>query len=537
MKRYIFSLLTIFTFAISASAQNQMHVFMKDGSSINLYVTEIDHVEWDSNSSDPEVNNPDDTTVTGEAFDITENSATIEGYANNVRDNEAGDLKIGIIYCTDGTPSKSNGTQLTVTKSQVAIDGKYTINLTGLGPNTTYYYRSYVYQSGLWFYGKVRSFTTPGLDFTTGTASSITCFCAKVTATVNAPVNVSISEYGICYGTDTAPINKLRVSTKEPDGTIAATLRALAGNTIYYYRPYAVVNGVVSYGQSSSFKTLEDNVVITGEMDSDGNVYSRLTIGGGAYSNLEIGLCWSKYHEFPSVNDKCTQTNELDDENNYVIKPEFRPGTNYYRSYVKIDGVAHYGAVKVYVGNPVSGGQAVDLGLSVKWADMNVGASSPEDYGEYFAWGETEPKSAYNWSTYFDSLNASNENFKKYYIDGKTSLDPEDDAAHVNWGGTWRMPSIDELKELRNNCEWYWTTRNDVNGFLVVGPNKNSIFLPAGGISYGRSFISLGYRCYYWANSINMSSSACANLLGFGQGITSWSDERYQGLCVRPVCQ
>lgn len=537
MKRYIFSLLTIFTFAISALAQNQMHVFMKDGSSINLYVTEIDHVEWDSNSVEPEVNNPDDPTVTGEAFDVTENSATIEGYANNVRDNEAGDLRIGIIYCTEGTPSKSNGTQMTVTKSQVASDGKYAISLTGLGPSTTYYYRSYIYQSGLWFYGKVRSFTTLGLDFTTGTASSITCFCAKVSATVNAPVNVSISEFGICYGTDAAPINKLRVSTKEPDGTIAATLRALAGNTIYYYRPYAVVNGVVSYGLSSSFKTLEDNVVVTGEMDLDGNVYSRLTIGGGAYSNLEIGLCWSKYHEFPSVNDKSAQTNELDDENNYVIKPDFRPGTNYYRSYVKIDGVAHYGAVKVYIGDPVPGGQAVDLGLSVKWADMNVGASSPEDYGEYFAWGETEPKSAYNWSTYFDSLNGSDNNFKKYQIDGKTTLDPEDDAAHVNWGEAWRMPSIEELKELNSNCTWRWTTRNGVNGFLIVGPNKNSIFLPAAGISYGQGGSDIGYTCNYWSNSLSTSNPTYAQAVTSGMGKTYWSDDRYRGFSVRPVCE
>lgn len=545
MKRYIFSLLTFFTFAISALAQNQMHVFMKDGSSINLYVTEIDHVEWDSNSVEPEVNNPDDPTVTGEAFDVTENSATIEGYANNVRDNEAGDLRIGIIYCTDGTPSKSNGTQMTVTKSQVAIDGKYTISLTGLGPNTTYYYRSYVYQSGLWFYGKVRSFTTPGLDLATGTASSITCFSAKVTAKINTPTDVSLSEFGICYGTDAAPINKLRMSTKEPDGTIAATLRALAGNTIYYYRPYAIVNGVVNYGQTSSFKTLEDNVVVTGELDNVGNVRSRLTIGGGAYSTLEVGLCWSKSYESPTIYDHTAETNELDDENYYVIKPSFWKGIYYYRSYVKIDGVAHYGEAKVHEGDSMPVGHAVDLGLSVKWADMNVGANIPEDFGEYFAWGETEPKEQYNWSTYKWS-NGSSYALTKYCtmsgygdVDSKVILDSEDDAAHFNWGGAWRMPTKDELEELRNKCEWNWTARNGVNGFSVTGPNGNSIFIPATGYQREDGLHSVGTDGFYWANSYSLITQYNAYCLSVYYAFVDFSTNgsRSLGQSVRPVCE
>jgi len=101
------------------------------------------------------------------------------------------------------------------------------------------------------------------------------------------------------------------------------------------------------YGQTSSFRTKADNVVVTGDADTEGNVRSRLTIGGGAYSQLEVGLCWSVTNAEPTVNDVTKSTNELDDENYYAIRiSAWKSGTYYYRAYVKIDGVAHYGVVK-----------------------------------------------------------------------------------------------------------------------------------------------------------------------------------------------
>ena len=121
--------------------------------------------------------------------------------------------------------------------------------------------------------------------------------------------------------------------------------------------------------------------------------------------------------------------------------------------------------------------QAVDLGLSVKWATMNVGATSPEDYGGYYAWGETEEKSNYDWETY-KWCNGSYNNMTKYCTDGyygtvdnKRVLDPSDDVAHVKWGGSWRMPTSDEIKELTDECNWQWTSLNGVDGCWVTGPN------------------------------------------------------------------
>ena len=116
----------------------------------------------------------------------------------------------------------------------------------------------------------------------------------------------------------------------------------------------------------------------------------------------------------------------------------------------------------------------VDLGLTsgTLWATMNVGANSPEEYGDYFAWGETSPKEVYNWSTY-KWCKGSYKTMTKYCtsssygtVDDKTELELEDDAAHVNWGAAWRMPTKEQQDELRNSCTWTWTKKNNVNGLI-----------------------------------------------------------------------
>ena len=130
----------------------------------------------------------------------------------------------------------------------------------------------------------------------------------------------------------------------------------------------------------------------------------------------------------------------------------------------------------------------VDLGLSVKWATCNVGATSPEDYGHYFAWGETSPKDEYtedNCSTYGKQMS-------------EIAGDAQYDAATANWGGDWRMPTEAEQEELLDNCTWKWTTQNGVNGYNVKGPSGNSIFLPAAGYRHGSSLYDDGRDGLYW---------------------------------------
>ena len=186
----------------------------------------------------------------------------------------------------------------------------------------------------------------------------------------------------------------------------------------------------------------------------------------------------------------------------------------------------------------------VDLGLSVKWATCNVGATKPEEYGDYFAWGETQPKDYYDWSTY-KWCNGSKTTHTKYNtsssygtVDNKTTLDLSDDAARANWGGSWRMPTKAEQDELRNNCTWTWTTQNGVNGYKVTSKsNGNSIFLPAAGYRDGSSLYDAGSYGFYWSSSLYTGYPGSAYYLFFGSSRVDWYyDYRYYGHSVRPVC-
>ena len=187
--------------------------------------------------------------------------------------------------------------------------------------------------------------------------------------------------------------------------------------------------------------------------------------------------------------------------------------------------------------------EAVDLGLpsGVKWATFNVGATKPEEFGGYYAWGETEEKSNYDWSTY-KWCNGSSKTMTKYCtsssygaVDNKTTLDLEDDVAHVKWGGDWRMPTKAEQDELRNNCTWTWTTQNGVNGYMVTGSNGNSIFLPAAG---HRDGAAVDLRAYglYWSSSLESGRNDLGYNLVIGGNFYTWdASYRCYGRSVRPV--
>ena len=205
------------------------------------------------------------------------------------------------------------------------------------------------------------------------------------------------------------------------------------------------------------------------------------------------------------------------------------------------EGEEHNIVVSVVQYGEYNGHEAVDLGLpsGLKWATCNVGANSPEDHGGYYAWGETEEKSNYDWSTY-KWCNGSENTMTKYCtvsdhgtVDNKTVLDPEDDVAHVKWGGSWRMPTHAEQEELCNECVWTWTAQNSVNGYKVTGPNGNSIFLPATGCCYGCKDANNGY---YWSSSSDYSTHAYQ--LSFGDSFygCNTGTNRYFGQPVRPVC-
>ena len=178
-------------------------------------------------------------------------------------------------------------------------------------------------------------------------------------------------------------------------------------------------------------------------------------------------------------------------------------------------------------------GEAIDLGLpsGTKWASCNVGATKPEEYGGYYAWGETEEKEVYDESTYKYYQNGS-------YVNIGSDISGTDyDVAHVKWGGKWCMPTLDDIKELFDNCDSEWTTLNGVNGRKFTSKiNGNSIFLPAAGDRWPGGLYGAGEIGCYWSSTQYPGYSNYAYDLGFDSGYADWgSTDRYYGFAVRPV--
>ena len=220
----------------------------------------------------------------------------------------------------------------------------------------------------------------------------------------------------------------------------------------------------------------------------------------------------------------------------------YKVRTNWSNYADRIRPIADYPLTTIPIGGIV--GEAVDLGLSVKWASWNVGASAPEGYGAYFAWGETEIDWDYDWANY-KWCNGSSTTLTKYNtkgangtVDNKTTLDLADDAARANWGGSWRMPTDAEWTELRSSCTWTWTIQNGVNGRLVTASNGNSIFLPAAGDRNYTNLNDVGSYGHYWSSSLGKAGPYGAWIVYFDSSrVYGYSYARYFGFSVRPVCE
>ena len=206
-------------------------------------------------------------------------------------------------------------------------------------------------------------------------------------------------------------------------------------------------------------------------------------------------------------------------------------------SRASIPVIAENGYVSNGISVNVTTYSGVDLGLpsGLLWAKCNVGADTPEGYGDYFAWGETTPKDTYNWSTYQYS-NGSDNTLTKYFADDLTTLLPEDDAATANLGDNWRMPTKEEWQELYNNTDVTWTTQNGVNGCLFTASNDNSLFLPAAGYHNYSSLNVAGIYGLYWSSSLYTDDPHDAWYFVSTSGNYFMSDfYRYGGLSVRAV--
>ena len=482
------------------------------------------------------------TVTTSSATNITTSSATIGG--NVTSDGGATVTERGVCYST----SSSNPTTSNNKKSSGSGLGNFTVNLSNLSAGTKYYVRAYAINEIGTSYGPTISFTTEEPSYskptvTTSSATYVTTSSATIGGNVTSDGGTTVTERGLCYSTSssTPTTSNSKKTAGSGLGNFTVNLSNLSAGTKYYVRAYAINEVGTSYGSTISFTTEEEPSYSkpTVTTSSATNVTtSSATIGGNVTSDggttvTERGVCYSTSSSNPTTsNSKKSSGSGL---GNFTVNlSNLSAGTKYYvRAYAINEVGTSYGSTISFTteqssstSNTENGHQYVDLGLSVKWATCNVGTTKPEGYGDYFAWGETRSKSYYNGSSYS-------------YYDNPTTLPLSADAARANWGGQWRMPTIDEFEELRNNCTWKWTTQNGVNGYKVTSnSNGNYIFLPAAGYRDLGSLYGAGDYGYYWSSSAyGPNYSTTALYLYF---YSTWKDRKNDykaaGRSVRPVC-
>lgn len=402
--------------------------------------------DYENGESGGNKNNPEELTVTGDAFDITDNSAKFTGYANLPF--ELGDAEVGIMY--DKSHSFENAKL--IVPSEFDDNNMFTVTATSLEASTKYYYRSFVQNGRVKKYGAVKSFTTLAQRVT-----SITLDKTSLSLEIGAEATLS-------------------VASVQPDN---------ANDKSYTWS-----------SSDNAIASVDNSGKVTAKAKGKATIIATANDGNGVSDSCSVDVC------------------------------------------------------RIDIPQAVDMGTVVN-GKNIKWASFNIGASSPEEYGLYYAWGETEPKSDYSWATYkfrtsgdsYDNVKFSKYNTKSSYapVDNQTILDPEDDVAQVRLGGHWRMPTDAEWTELREQCTWTLVTNyngSGINGRQVTATNGNSIFFPIAGVRGATGLYHAGSEGFCWSSSLYTEDPIDARVAffrsgGFGPG----HGGRCLGLSVRPVSE
>ena len=471
--------------------------------------------------------------TTADVTDITQTTAVSGG--NVTDDGGASVTARGVCWSTSQNPtisdnhtSDGNGT------------GSFTSNLTNLTANTTYYVRAYATNENGTSYGEQKSFTTlQNIELPTVTTTDVTDITQNTAVSggnVTDDGGAAVTARGVCWSTSQNPtVSDNHTSDGNGTGSFTSNLTNLTANTTYYIRAYATNSEGTSYGEQKSFTTLQNielptvtTTIVTNVTSTTATSGGNVTDDGGATVTAR-GVCWSTSPD-PTIDDNKTSDGNGTGAFTSQLTNLTHSTTYYIRAYATNSEGTSYGEQKYFStlsDGMINGHQYVDLGLSsgLKWATCNVGADSPEDYGNYYAWGETETKAEYtqdNSVTFGQQLND---------ISGNAQYD----AATANWGGSWRTPTKDEIRELIYNCNWTPETQNGVDGFKVTGNNGNYIFIPASGYRDGSSLYIYG-ECYYWSSTPRQYGVEFANIL---YSDTEFQSEdvnyRYRGLTIRPV--
>ena len=466
------------------------------------------------------------TVTTKVVNNISQTGALCGG--NVTSDGNAAVTARGVCWSTSQNPTISSSK--TTDGSGV---GQYSSALNNLQPNTTYYVRAYATNSQGTAYGEQESFTTEiGVQtptVTTSSVSNITGNSAVCGGNVTSDGNATVTSRGVCWSTSPNPmIGHNKTTDGSGTGSFTSNITGLLGSTTYYVRAYAINSKGTAYGSQTSFTTEVDIQQPTVTTSSVSNITVNSAVCGGNVTSdggatvTARGVCWSTSQN-PTISDNKTIDGNGIGNFTSNITGLFGSTTYYVRAYATNSRGTSYGTQYSFTTSQASTGSInghywVNLGLpsGIKWATCNVGASTPEGYGNYYAWGEPFTKIDYNsgnCSTYGVSMND---------ISGNASYD----AARVNWGSTWRMPTKTEMEELVNNCSWIYTTQNGVDGYTVTGPNGNSIFLP-----------DPSFDSYYWTSTPHETSDYYAyrlSLFNVNEHRVV-SNLRYHKSMVRPV--
>lgn len=428
------------------------------------------------------------------------------------------------------TPQK-NGNDLSATLSRLQM-------------NTTYYYCLVANVDDYYIFGDVKNFTTKRVaDYlTTEEATDITLTSAtlkgKTTLSSLYPSSTSI-QYSIRYATSSSNLssnyNTSSINVTVNGSTISGTVSNLKNGTTYYYRVQVNVDGTTIYGETKSFTTKSAADYLKASEASNITMTSATVKGT---TNLASVYPNNSSIQYRIIYD--TSSSSLTSSaNSSVATPELSgttltaeltnlvmETTYYYCVRASVNGSYYYSDIKSFTTNEIPQSGYVDLGVSCKWATCNLGATAPEDFGDYYAWGDLETR------TFFYESNYTHKNSSLKEISGTGY-----DTAKKILGSPWRMPTQAEFQEILNNCFWKEISYKNVTGYLVTGKNGNAVFFPKAGYKYDNSSNS-GYA--YWTGTYDDTPTYpnYPNRITYAK---IWSGTKlsytycYYGLTIRPV--
>ena len=486
--------------------------------------------------------------ITGVATHISCCSAEIAGKAIVPKNMSTG-FTLGISYFTT-TEYES----IQVEADFFDPEYNYSVNMGSLEPETTYYYRSYLNHLGEIIYGEVKSFKTLAVSSLIQTldATEINQKEAVLNAFLDLTNCIYDSlEYGFEVTLDGGGTHILK-SDNYSGKKFSVKDEFLSIYTKYSVAAYVKLDGHTYKGETKSFTTMPVTATVTAEASEI--QYNSATISGclsvqseGSFSKSVALYYSSSESTLEGLKSKGTiKTLTLGADGSYSETLSSLYSSTSYNFIVvaKVDDVEFISATGNFT-TPALPSGFVDLGLSVKWASCNLGASKPTEYGGYYQWAGTSDVSSLD--IYLDEggpYYIFTSGYTKYNTkDNKTVLDSWDDAASVALGGKCRMPTDEEWSELKYNCSWTWTSINGVNGYIVQskksGYTDNWIFLPAAGYRDKYYLDDVRSGGYYWSSSLETNYRGCAYTLNFNSGyFHSYSfSGRHKGLSVRPVSE